>query len=710
MLLAPPLAALVLAAVPPQVPTDEALAADRAELLAGVETLEQVGLPGPVVVFGPAAFAVLTSADGQAVVAAARYGAGRVVAFGHSGYLAEAPPDSGRGRLLTNAFRWAAGGDEGAATADARSGDLSGARVVRWAGGDLPAERQQELLVFVRAGGGLVVGECPWGWQQLHPGASLRDDAPANRVLAPMGLVFGPTTLGGPYPVASSRPDLAHAARALERLRAADGLPAGPAEAARVLERAISALPAEDEILLPALDAFFRSRPGFEPPSEQRPLASEDLLSRLQVLFWTRVWAEAPAAEVPAAPGAEAFPGPVPETAPRVARMVVASRLEPGWISTGLYAPAGEPVTVRARRGRLDGWRLRIGPHSDSLVGLTVWKRWPEISRVFALAGEETVLASPFGGLIYLEAGAGAEAPVHLEVAGAVEAPFFDLRRPGAEESWAEVRRRPAPWAEIAGKHLILTLPSAAIRDLEEPARLARFWDRVVEAHCWLGARPLPARPERFVADVQISAGYMHSGYPIMTWLDVTRPAAGRRLGLVVDVERLEREGSWGHFHELGHNRQRPEWTFAGTGEVTCNLFSLHAGDVVCGIDPWENPWLLGQKKKVAPYLAEGADFARWRRDPGLALVFYAQVVHEFGWEPFRRVFAEYEALPAAERPRTDEEKRDQWLVRLSRATGRNLGPFFRRWGIPVGREAQDEVDDLPRWMPDWREVGVAPR
>jgi hypothetical protein len=34
-----------------------------------------------------------------------------------------------------------------------------------------------------------------------------------------------------------------------------------------------------------------------------------------------------------------------------------------------------------------------------------------------------------------------------------------------------------------------------------------------------------------------------------------------------------------GFYHELGHNHQRPEWTWSGLGEVTNNLFSLYGGE-----------------------------------------------------------------------------------------------------------------------------------
>jgi len=76
-------------------------------------------------------------------------------------------------------------------------------------------------------------------------------------------------------------------------------------------------------------------------------------------------------------------------------------------------------------------------------------------------------------------------------------------------------------------------------------------------------------------------------------------------------------------------------------------------------------------------------------------------VQDEFGWDAFRKTFAEYEALPKRARPRTDAEKRDQWLVRLSRNVGRDLGPYFEAWGVPTSKEARASLDDLEPWMPE---------
>jgi hypothetical protein len=161
--------------------------------------------------------------------------------------------------------------------------------------------------------------------------------------------------------------------------------------------------------------------------------------------------------------------------------------------------------------------------------------------------------------------------------------------------------------------------------------------------------------------------------------------------------------GVWGLFHELGHNHQSRDWTFGGTGEVTVNLFTLHVFDKVCNYYEESRPRLFGEarSKTIREHLDGGADFDKWKRDPFLALLMYMQVREAFGWDAYKKVFAEYRALPKDQRPKTDDEKRDQWLVRLSRTVGHNLGPFFETWGVPTSEAARDTISDLPVWMPD---------
>lgn len=103
----------------------------------------------------------------------------------------------------------------------------------------------------------------------------------------------------------------------------------------------------------------------------------------------------------------------------------------------------------------------------------------------------------------------------------------------------------------------------------------------------------------------------------------------------------------------------------------------------------------------MSQYDFDNPDFEQWKNVPFLAMVTYQQMQQAFGWDAFRNVFATYRALPEDERPKNDQEKRDQWLVRFSREVGHDLGPFFDAWGIPTSHEARSSLADLPTWLPE---------
>lgn len=71
----------------------------------------------------------------------------------------------------------------------------------------------------------------------------------------------------------------------------------------------------------------------------------------------------------------------------------------------------------------------------------------------------------------------------------------------------------PAPWGELATDNIILTVPTKNLQALKDPEPVLRLWDEMMEAVARLAAEPFPLRrPERIVADVQISAGGCSQG------------------------------------------------------------------------------------------------------------------------------------------------------------------------------------------------------
>jgi hypothetical protein len=686
-----------------------------------------------VIAFGPEAFVVASSGKPEArrgVIAGAHLGKGRVLAFGHNaflggwqagGFMDDALAWTGHGELEDlNVFVLGGGpgleavygtrldGIERKNTLP-RLGKLMRFDAVAWVGEDLAGDELDKLERYVEAGGGLVFGTCPWGRQQIWDGQgnglSIRSDLGHNLVARRFGLVFGADTAGGAgYDVDAADNERLHAGRAAERVLDAlgeGGAAALPGDAARVAAL-LRALPADDDVFLPRIrTALAEADLASHVPAAGHPIAAADATGHLGMLIATTAWSELPAAEVPAAPGADFFPGAVPAEAPRETQAVAFSREvveRGGWLSTGLYAPAGEVLRVRVTQGDAAGWSLRIGAHRDTLWHKDQWSRWPEVTLERALDKGANDLASPFGGLVYLVPGRGAAAAT-FELAGAVEAPYFDLRvefGSGSLADWPRRRQALAPWGELACDGVILTLPGPALRQLDDPAALMQWWDEAMRCYPELRGEPQPTRPERLVEDIQISAGWMHSGYPVMT-----HGAADRGHSAACDLASLGTRGDWGYFHEFGHNAQKRDWTFAGTGEVTNNLFSLYVNERMAHLEAWHNPWLENQKAKPAAYFEAGADFAMWKRDPGLALMMYATVQRDFGWPAIQAALASYLTLAPSERPKSDAEKHDHWLIELSHATKRNLGPYFQKWGLPTSDEARASVADLEPWMPE---------
>jgi len=709
----------------------------RETLLDGVREIAAPGVPGPLCVFGEKAVPVVVGQSGsnlqEPVVAVGFMGKGRVVAFGHTGYLdAQTLEIADTERLLVNAIRWAAqkANPSVALRRNREVAKVLGAKGLKavsldgedWLSGidrfdvicvhpALLSEGEiRRLQEFVRKGKGLIAADLGWGWLQLNPGRDITEH-PANRLLYPAGILWADgmldrTSKSG-FSTEIEPSNLCHAGKALDALIAfadkrVDLRKEEVEQAVWSVSTAIRTLPATDRRFLPKLRKLASSRVATGVPSPEKPVTMENPLERLAVTLQVHEAKNLPPEKVKAHPSAKFFPGEVPPDAPRVKKVVEVDTNVPDWHSTGLYAPAGEVLTIRVpEEAAGKGLAVRIGAHSDTLWHLPIWRRCPDICRTFPLDKLETKVSSAFGGLVYIVVPRGCRlGKVRVEIDGAVEAPFFVLGETSLDEWRRKIRNRLAPWAELATDRIVLTVPSEVVRNLDDPEEVMRFWNEVLDACAELAAIPQKReRPERIVADVQISAGYMHSGYPIMTHLDAAK--------VMVDIACLMTNSHgavWGLFHEIGHNHQSPDWTFEGTGEVTVNLFTLYVLDKVCKIPPERTRKELsreGRVEAIRRYIGAGAKFEDWKRDPFLALIMYVQIQEAFGWDAFKKVFAEYRELKPNERPRTDDEKRDQWLVRLSRTVGRNLSRFFEVWGVPVSEQAKQVVSDLPIWMPE---------
>ena len=671
-------------------------------------------LPGCLLAAGdeavPLAFGRANGAK-VAVAAATTCGKGRAVAVTHHGFFEKDAAERDENvAFLRECLAWLAGGNaptvvcldmKRKAMKDcvARAvADWKGTRVASLRGyGELeslpsgavvvtmpdayPLADAAKLNAFIRRGGGVLAPVVGWGWHQISGGKMFDTESPFNAAFGPAGLYTGSTMVKGAngslYEVAGPTDEPGVSAKsALELAEKGTSVSAQVAATCQLaLGTLFEALPPGDKTWRPRLWAMLRSAIAVV-PSPSRPLGASRMRERLAHLMLLKLWRKYPERKWPASAAAATYPGIPDKSARRVTRDVSVDLSVPRWHGTGLFAAAGELLTVTLPEGseRL-GLRVRVGTTTCRLTSHAEWRRAPEVDMELPLSKRSVTFASPFGGLVYIVVPRASHGKVNVKVGPACPAPRFVEGRDTPATWAAQLRRSPAPFAEIESDYIVLTVPYAEAKRLVDPRPLLKVWREIMDNDARLAAWP-PARtsPERICADVQLCAGFMHSGYPIMV-----PTGCVKHLLSEPSIRAGEPDVVWGFFHEMGHNHQRPDWTFAGTTEVTVNFFTLYNMLKICGRTTRQtkmgNPKLM---QKVERWNAAGRPADAWFADPFLALDLFARLADKYGWEAFEKLFAEYARLPPEERPKTDLEKRQQWCSRLSRIVGEDLTPDFQ--------------------------------
>ena len=414
-----------------------------------------------------------------------------------------------------------------------------------------------------------------------------------------------------------------------------------------------------------------------------------------------------PADELPVHPSHTEFPGEVPSNATRISRTVSINGTQPGLpsnfgysgarsslrMSTGLYAPPGEVITVSVSQDVSEfGFWILIGAHTDGLWGKDVIKRHSKIYRYWWIENTTTEIGNAFGGPIYAAIPAGSEfGEFDMTISGAVRAPMFVLGETSDFEWIYSERDNPAPWTELVSNNFIMTVPTSEIRNLNNPTELMDWWDQALEMeHELYGYLPWP-RVERAVFDAQISAGWMHSGYPFM--------AHDLSVAGVVNSSYMSENGDWGMFHELGHNHQWMPSTLPGTTETGCNFASVYLMEELVGVEGHGAVDPAQRESRMRDYFDDGSNIANW--SVWIALDTYLIIKEEWGWEPITEALSVYYTLPSAEVPVGDTEEFNAWVMHLSNATGYNLAPYHAAWGFPLTQDTFDSLSHLPIWVDD---------
>ncbi|XP_059187701.1 TRPM8 channel-associated factor homolog [Centropristis striata] len=683
-------------------------------LLQGVSEfdLQHGVVASEVLVHSPLAFPIGTTDNGNAFLAGAYYGQGRVVVITHEGLL-------GRETLApfwNNAIRWLDEGREGVvgvapdlnyafnlfskAEFNCKKTDFKAdlSVYVCTAYSDKHAEEIQD---FVAQGGGLLIGGHAWNWAQVHPGKNLMTDFSGNKILNKMGLsLLKQIIWEGSYTAPEPSQGLKDTYRFRHLLHRFVGHVIQGEKLTEREEKCLNKLGCDC--------ANFLHMEAHDSSSYTNVVSK--LTTVLKKSGMPQVCASCPVKSpkdhLLLSVGAEVYkvcPNPdallpylikdnplMPVWYNHRIKTNANTKRGDEWISTGLYLSPGMKTYMAIPAEIVNkGWKIQIGCQTDYLDAAEL-KRARKVHERFPVTSEMMQVSNLWGGLIYLVA------PPNTQVDGAevivqmaVPAPYYTSGVTTAAE-WSLLRTAPSPWAELEFENIILTVPSDFIRNLERPDELAAHWDKMMRAIADLAAIPHKfPRKERFVTDVQISHGWMHAGYPIMAHKSTAAD--------LVNIDGAARN-LWGVIHELGHNQQRGCWEFPShTTEATCNLWSVYVHEEVLGISrekAHEMMTLAYRNARAEQYAKGGKNLNKW--DMWTALETYMQLQDEFGWDAFKKVFAAYHEMNNF--PQDNHGKMNLYAETFSHTVEMDLCGFFKSWGWPITRATEETLSNLPPW------------
>ena len=676
------------------------------------------GNPTKLVVYGESAQPILTGAnEADILIAAGTLGEGRVVVISGNAYVSNmcsTPPKCHTNQeisiLQENIKNWVTKGcydDEKcivSASVTLNSSQLEQYKIIIW-DGKKSNINSDDVAEFVKKGGGFVYAPTVWAW--ISRSKKELVDIPYLDILSSVGIALRNEDMGlceGGFCVKGNKSSEAHLRMFLKKNNANLKKLAEKFQLLAGL-RWISETGGND--LWDLVDPVWRLCDKFVKshiPSEQNKVKGTENVVIYEI--W-RMIANMKNMMIKA-PGVEEFPGDFPSSSTplQLTTKTFQFKSERGnMFVTGCYAPAGRPIQVEVLSGNEEKkWVITIGAHQDSLVKVDSGiSRWPVIVTSQNLQQNRYTMWSPFGGIIHLQSPVYNKSSISIRISDVVLTPVFDLTdETHGKTAWKTNRMLPGLWADISGRYMTFTLPSRSIRNIEDPTEVMQGWDRLICLYHELRGTDVNEYQRMYlVTDAQPSYGYMHAGYPIETHMDVADPTNPKYF--LLDTGIMKR-GGWPLFHEIGHNMQKTSWTFEGTIEVTVNIFTLYASDVICGQKPWLHPWLESAKANALTYLKIGAKFEDWKKSAGTALFIYAQLIHEFGWDAFKEIFRFYEGLPVEDVPRTNQAKIDRWFVTFSKTVGFNLAPLTMFWGIPLSKFALEELkksEKLKPFFPD---------
>lgn len=364
--------------------------------------------------------------------------------------------------------------------------------------------------------------------------------------------------------------------------------------------------------------------------------------------------------------------------------------------STGYYAAPGELVKIEVPAG-IEGLTVQVGGHTDDLSGKSPLLRDPVIYMRQQLYAGANYVRNLYGGTIYIRAGRAYQNPVEFTITNACVSPDFILGQT-VDADWVnKVKASHVPWLELRSKRVIFLVPRDKIvatfnssEPYTNPTVALGKWNDVfdLDYNAWMGLSDnapdakdkSPQGPWRGILDIQLSAGYGHSGFPFVGLNDSEWFKGFTSLKNITTSA-----GQWGSYHEFGHNCQQGKvWSWSTLGETTNNLFSFKVANRIGADYNILHPAVSSGFPQAITYASgtgtKNFDTDGAMNDPFKRMTPFVQIFEKYGYGAMTYLYTE--ARHAARLNTSDITMHNFVYEKLSDYTQTDLAPFFDAWGI----------------------------
>lgn len=574
-------------------------------------------------------------------------------------------------------------------SADAiRNFDVLVVQINEWGTLYLSAEDLVAVREFVESGGGLILSGTRLHWEWWLQGLTGHSEFPGNKLLAGTGISFLPTL----------DPDMTDAVTGYDDSLLPEVAWCDYVNGSLLTNRQAKRLPplfssahglGRNRDLDAALNRLILETP---PLPAKRDEVSAELSARVLSTLSGPEWPEGH-------PWASAFPGIVSPNAEPIDAVVTIDSKWKRRRPTGLYAPAGQVVTIEIAEELLNNnFAIIIGdpltPTLDGYAAADVWERAPVVQQVVLLQQPSTTVSSGLGGALYLWIPDYIEnTEIELGINGGVPMATYSHGLTSTDE-FLYTLSLGAPQAilETPGK-ISLVVPASDAAD-SMPDSVMNFWDGFYDSHAALAQEPVDRMfNSHWLFTPQVGWGYANASAQRIHYPDSVISSALRTSSGTDDW--------WLFAHELGHQFQTANWTGPDTVEVLVNLWSLYTLNFYLN-DGGDYDTLGYEDFHSIRDITRLRDKGWQQADFFERLELYRQLIIHFGWTPIKQVMRSYYDGDFPVDTYLDGDI-DGFAVRMSWFSERDLTEYFDVLSYPLSDVAREKINafNLQTWLPE---------